>query len=36
MALGVVVALFWSFCCWLWASKGQLDISDFNGKISLK
>ena len=30
----VVGALFWRFCCWLWASKCWLGISDSNDKIS--
>ena len=28
--LDVVGTLFWCYCCWLWASKCLLGISDFN------
>ena len=34
-ALGVVGALFWCFCCWIWASKCWLGISNFNDRFLL-
>ena len=33
-ALGMVGALFWCFCCSLWASKCRLGICNFNDKVS--
>ena len=34
-ALGVVGALFWCFCYWIWASKCWLGISNFNDRFLL-